>query len=283
MENTIGPSIEETNSIDINKLNTGSQDSIDKLYEIFDRSQIEIKITSKQKYGDLELVEYTATYSGPPYKNKCFTIVVAPKYISIVGIKYENETNCLLSGNSILEKIETFARNIGVSFISLNDGSQIYIDEFRSYSLSVYYILLHGVSWYNAKGYISKKTEDEKTNNKKIIETSMNVVPQIVSNKLYSSVVNALKVYGIQESETLGGIMQKLDGLRKEEIYGYELMKTIKMYVDLVKSSGILQYDISLRKDIKTLGGKRSRNKTRKTKKSAKRSRNRKNKTLYYK
>ena len=111
----------------------------------------------------------------------------------------------------------------------------------------------------------------------------MNVVPQIVSNKLYSSVVNALKVYGIQESETLGGIMQKLDGLRKEEIYGYELMKTIKMYVDLVKSSGILQYDISLRKDIKTLGGKRSRNKTRKTKKSAKRSRNRKNKTLYYK
>ncbi len=261
----------------------GSQNTIDKLYEIFDRSQIEIKITSTQKYGDLELVEYTATYSGPPYKNKCFTIVVAPKYISIVGIKYENETNCLLSGNSILEKIETFARNIGVSFISLNDGSQIYIDEFKSYSLATYYILLHGVSWYNAKGYVSKKIEEEKIYNKKIIETPMNEDKKIVSNKLYSSVVDVLHGYGIQESETLGGIMQKLDGLRKEGTYGYELMMTIKMFVDLVKSSGILQYDISLRKEIKTLGGKRSRNKTRKTKKSAKRSRNRKNKTLYYK
>jgi len=258
----------------------GTQDSIDKLYEIFDRSQLEIKITSKQKYGDLEFVGYTATYKSAPYKNKCFEIVVSPKYIQIKGIKYDNETNCLLSGNSILEKIETFARNIGVSFISLNDDSQIYIDEMNSYSLSTYYILLYGVSWYNKKGYVSSKSEKEKAYNKKIIETPMNNIKGLVSDLLsYPKVAKALNGYGIQESETLNEIMQKLDGLRKEGTYRYELLMTIKLFVDLVEYNEILHYGISLRKEIKTLGGKlskRSRNRKNKTKKSAKRTRNRK-------
>jgi len=263
-----------------------SQDSIDDLYKIFDRSQIEIKITSKTKYGDLEFVGYTATHKSAPYKNKCFEIVVSPKYIQIKGIKYDNETNCLLSGNFILEKIETFARNSGIPSIALSDYSKIYIDEMNSYSLWVYYILLHGVSWYNAHGYVSMGTENEKKKNKIIIETPMNNIKKLVSNEYYQDLINALNGYDIQESETLNEIMQKLDGLRKEGTYKPELMMTIKMFVDLVKSSGVLTYNISLRKDIKTLGGKpskRSRNKTRKTKKSAKRSRNRKNKTLYYK
>ena len=275
--------MEDNDSVFLKMQKTGSQNTIDELYKVFDRSQLNIKITSKQKYGDIEIVEYTATHNSAPYRNKCFTLVVAPKYIQITGIKYENETNCLLSGNSILEKIETFARNIGIPSISLDDDSQIYIDDKQAYSLTFYYILLHGVSWYNSKGYISYKTDKEKEYNKKIIETPMNEVQKMVSNKTYNSVVEALGVYGIAESETLGGIMLKLDGLRKEGTYGYELMKTIKMYVDLVETSGVLKYDLSLRKEIKTLGGKRSRNKTRKSKKMAKRSQKRKNKTLYYK
>ncbi len=233
---------------------------------MFDKSHIEIVVSSKEKYGDVELVEYTATYNHGGSKNKCFVIVVTNTYIQIKGIKYENEINCLLSGNSILDKIETFAKKIGVKSISLSDGSEIYIDDTNSYSLSRYYILLHGMSWYNSRGYVSSNTENEKKKNKIVNATPMNQINKLLQSSVYQSVVDGLSIYEIDSSEPIGKIMYKLDELRKSGEYGYELMKVIKMFVDLITKSGVLHYNMALRKEIDVYGSGRKKKTRRKRK-----------------
>lgn len=62
-----------------------------------------------------------------------------------------------VSGSIMLDKIELFARNFGVKTISLNDASNIIIEECDvKISLQVLYLLTAGMSWYNSKGYVDE-------------------------------------------------------------------------------------------------------------------------------
>jgi hypothetical protein len=60
-----------------------------------------------------------------------------------------------VSGSIVLDKIELFARANRIKTISLNDASNIIIDECNiKISLQVLYLLTAGMSWYNSKGYV---------------------------------------------------------------------------------------------------------------------------------
>ena len=225
---------------------------IEEFYKLFDKKKVLIKLTGKDIYNNILYKTYTAYFIDAEIKNKCFEILIAPTYIQIKGIKYVNETNCLLSGNHILEKLETFAKNIGIFSISLSDGSYIYIDDSQYYNLSVYYILLYGISWYNSRGYVSDKFKKEINHNKNIINMSLNSIKKINKNKDYEILITELKSYDIYDTYSLNNIAIELDKLRKSGIYGYELMKTIKHFVDIIKQNNILEYNMSLRKELST-------------------------------
>ena len=74
-----------------------------------------------------------------------------------------------VSGSIILDKVEQFARMVGVKLISLNDASCIYISGCDDVditlgidieiSLQTLYLLTAGMSWYNSKGYIDETLE----------------------------------------------------------------------------------------------------------------------------
>jgi hypothetical protein len=62
-----------------------------------------------------------------------------------------------VSGSIMLDKIELFARKFGIKTISLNDASNIIIEECNvKISLQVLYLLTAGMSWYNSKGYVDE-------------------------------------------------------------------------------------------------------------------------------
>jgi hypothetical protein len=238
----------------------------EEFYKLFDKKKVLIKQTGKEKYNNILYITYSAYFIDAETKNKCFEILIAPTYIQIKGIKYVNETNCVLSGNHILEKLEIFSKNIGIFSISLSDGSYIYIDDTQFYNLSTYYILLHGISWYNSRGYISDKFKKEIIHNKKIINRPLNSIKKINKNKDYEKLIIELKSYNIHDTDTLNNIAIQLDNLRKRGIHDFELMKTIKDFVDIVKQNNILEYNMSLRKELSTSESKTlSHNKNTKT------------------
>lgn len=88
-----------------------------------------------------------------------------------------------VSGTVILDKIEEFARIIGVKKITLGDDSKIIVPECNiKISLAVLYFLSHGMTWYNSKGYLAD-THHEYTNqiSKDEINISMNeFIPKVI-------------------------------------------------------------------------------------------------------
>lgn len=90
-----------------------------------------------------------------------------------------------VSGSTILEKIESFARTIGVKTISLNDASNIIIEECDvKISLQTLYLLTAGLSWYNSKGYVDTTPEFKHTAEirRDEINVSMDIfIPKVIA------------------------------------------------------------------------------------------------------
>ena len=60
------------------------------------------------------------------------------------------------TGTALLSKVETFARQIGITHITLADESNIYICG-NQINLAHFKILTTGMSWYNKLGYVSSR------------------------------------------------------------------------------------------------------------------------------
>jgi hypothetical protein len=119
------------------------------------------------KYGDIKgTTQLTLRYKGESNnnKNKCFKVFIDNTTLEIESLKYPNETNCLLKGPEILIKLYEAAMYMKLHNITLYDSSEIFFDN-CSYSLAGYYILMHGISWYNSFGYYSKTFKDEYVHN----------------------------------------------------------------------------------------------------------------------
>ena len=105
------------------------------------------------------------------YHIKCGT---SDKLDSIIQIDDDNIELYILSkcdtintGTHILTQIKLIAKELKKKTVKLYDDSAIYIQDCY-YSLSHYYILLKGVSWYNLHGFISQNHEDNVIYNKTI-------------------------------------------------------------------------------------------------------------------
>ena len=132
-------------------------------YSHFDSSEIDI---SYDKDDNM----YYGYFKSATDKNKCFKVEVNyPTYMVINGIKFENEVNCLIPGSTILNKLIDVAKELGLEYIRLYDASRIYRPgittafnvSLNSYPLYVLYILLHGKSWYNSRGFFSNSYKEE--------------------------------------------------------------------------------------------------------------------------
>ena len=92
-----------------------------------------------------------------------------------------------VSGSIMLDKIELFARTIGIKTITLNDASNIIIEECKiKISLQVLYLLTAGMSWYNSKGYVEISplytTEDTTAIRSDVINQPMSTfIPKVIT------------------------------------------------------------------------------------------------------
>ena len=86
------------------------------------------------------------------YKSTDFSIID-----NIITLSYLYKCEAI-SGTEILLKLQKMAIDLKIIYIELQDASVIQINDCIdecSYSLSIYYILLYGISWYNKYGFIS--------------------------------------------------------------------------------------------------------------------------------
>ena len=123
------------------------------IHTIFDGFTADIKL--KYKNPDAYLIRI--------YLKSCMLTMLTEFSISgdniFIGALHKCEG---VSGSIMLDKIELFARTIGVKTISLNDASNIIIGECRiKISLQTLYLLTEGMSLYNSKGYVDKKMSED--------------------------------------------------------------------------------------------------------------------------
>ena len=111
-----------------------------------------------------------------------------------IGIKSLNKQGNV-SGTFILAKIEELARAIGAKSISLNDNSTLELPCGKfgvNISLAILYLLTHGISWYNSKGYVDKCMIDDgiPSYHHDLINTTMSefiqkVIKELVKNQTF--------------------------------------------------------------------------------------------------
>lgn len=92
------------------------------------------------------------------------TMRVTERIIQLNSLLKCRDTGDDGTGTALLSKVETFARQIGITHITLDDESNIYICG-NQIDLAHFKILTTGMSWYNKHGYFSRSHEyDMKAN-----------------------------------------------------------------------------------------------------------------------
>ena len=113
------------------------------IHTVFDGFTADIKL--RDKNPDLYIIRI--------YLKSCMLTEFSIRSENMfIGVLHKCEG---VSGSIMLDKIELFARTIGIKTISLNDASNIIIEECNiKISLQTLYLLTAGMSWYNSKGYV---------------------------------------------------------------------------------------------------------------------------------
>lgn len=81
----------------------------------------------------------------------------------------DTDTDAFVTGTALLTKVETFAKEIGITDIILYDESKINICG-NQINLAHFKILTTGMSWYNKLGYFSRNHEYDMRENSAFIE-----------------------------------------------------------------------------------------------------------------
>ena len=122
---------------------------------------------------------------GETENGECFRIRIQEDYFEIVCMKYPNQNKCTMRGSHILIKLHEIAHKLGVEYIILSDSSEIHAGHKEPICFYRYYILLHGISWYNKFGYFSDNYLNEYEHNYKLIHTPVNVYNQFREYQLF--------------------------------------------------------------------------------------------------
>jgi hypothetical protein len=154
-----------------------------------------------------------------------------------------------VSGSIILDKVELFARTVGVKTISLNDNSRIYIRECddvdtvfgyknnMEISLQTLYLLTAGMSWYNSKGYVDETMDSAEGDHQGIRTDDINVrVGAFMQKVIVSLIENQNFVYYKANRNTFE---DTVDTLGNSTNYIYQLLSRInavvpELHIDLL-------------------------------------------------
>lgn len=122
---------------------------------------------------------------GETENGECFRLLVKEDCLEIICMKYPKQTKCNLSGSYILIKLYEIARKLDKEHIVLSDSSEIHAGHKEPICFYRYYILLHGISWYNKFGYFSDNYRDEFAHNYKLIHSPVNVYGKFREYQLF--------------------------------------------------------------------------------------------------
>jgi hypothetical protein len=173
-----------------------------------------------------------------------------------------------LSGTQTLEKIEEFAKRIGINEIRILDATElIFCNKKVEFDLRILYILTTGETLYNSKGYYIEKQTEINAHNKQIIK--MNIIyflNNVKQNNKYNKIINTYidKIYTLN----INNITVKqyfiflkiciLEYTLDETIIDCKKLTEISMLIKAIKKSLILKIAID---NIKKLTLKNSKKK----------------------
>jgi len=215
-----------------------------------------------------------------------FIISAHGNYIEVDSLKKCNKT-----GKTVLQDIESFAKERGISEIKLADDSHIILCGHKI-SLALLNILSKNRSWYNSMGFFSDHSSLEETENKKILQMPMNdflsriqdfISPEISKlksqNLKYGDPVEKLKMFEMVDNaiktkmfssiiSTDATVMQYFSHLqnkmRSEKDFCKKEYETLAVFLKVVSLSKIIKYYPLLTKSLDMSGGRRIKIKTRK-------------------
>jgi hypothetical protein len=125
----------------------------DSIQHVFPTSEFEFKIN---KIRDKHNNEYEKVKITDKVEKSCIDFTIKEDLIYVDWLN-----NCESgTGTTILQKVEQFAREIGIFKITLEDASQINTPCHNRVSLEILSILTTGKSWYNKLGYICENQDE---------------------------------------------------------------------------------------------------------------------------
>lgn len=201
-----------------------------------------------------------------------FTIRVQERIIQLNSLLKCRVTGDDGTGTALLSKVETFAKQLGITHITLDDESNIYICG-NEIVLAHFKILTTGISWYNKLGYVSSRHASDMIANSAFIASP-------IATQLTEDMRNTFHLTSSDETvqsyvtRIFTSILQQEPTCNQEDI---ERGKYLHMIVNRLK--GNISYNTELTKELTTSQQRAGRRKLRtKRKKPNKKKRTRKHK-----
>jgi len=199
-----------------------------------------------------------------------FTIRVPERIIQLNSLLKCSDIGDDGAGTALLTKVETFAKQLGITHITLDDESNINICG-NQIDLAHFKILTTGMSWYNKHGYLSSRHSSDMTSNNEFIASAIaeKVNPEITNTFPPSSSDETVQSY---VNRLFTSIVQQEPICKPEDITRGKYLQAI---VNKLKDA--ISYNTKLTKELSYQGAGRRRRRT-KRKKPNKKKRTRKHK-----
>lgn len=165
---------------------------------------------------------------GQPERGECFLVKLHETHMEIIRLKYPNQDQCSMHGREILVRLYEVAQKLGILTISVSDYSEMPANnpEKEPICFYRYYILLHGISWYNTFGYFSDEYPNEVPHNLALINAPVNVYDKFREYQLF------YKYFSQKELDTMtvnqvAIVLDKLWRSKNRDDELYELLQFI--------------------------------------------------------
>ncbi len=124
-------------------------------------------------------IMFISIYPGNDVDYPCLYLMIQPEKIHI-----ENLSKCGdYTGTNMMFRVIEYAKEVKIPKLDLLDKSKIHLCD-KAINLAYLNILTTGQSWYNSKGFISEKYNEEKANNLLVINKPFNELVNIIVNNL---------------------------------------------------------------------------------------------------
>lgn len=179
-----------------------------------------------------------------------FTIRVPQGIIQLNSVLKCSDTGDDGTGTALLSKVETFARQIGITHITLDDESKIYICG-NQIDLAHFKILTTGMSWYNKLGYFSRSHESDMRANSAFIASP-------IAAHLTQDITNTFPP--ASPDETVQSYVTRIfTSIRQQEPTCTQEDKERGRYLHMIvnRLKGNISYNTQLTKDLEQHAGRR--------------------------